>query len=325
MAVPCQVESLAVQALPSSPRCSRTPLAKIPNSPSRIWTLSRTLLTLKFFDTTATLIDDITQNIEPGAAYYVDAGSLSALGTSFNGSVIATAKHLDGTTPGSIGGSAMEFDITTDGVKSFESVAVGASTIYMPSAMCGAYVQLQKTSYAIQNTSLTTATDVLVTFTPGGYTASANIGPGSKASFIGCNILPTGYVGSAVITVTSGEPPVIAIGKVAGGGLSTAFIGLTTGYATVALPYVRYAPDANYQAQTYQRTNIAVQNMGSSTIPANDITVNFTDSFGHSGTYTYPNTLAANAKFSVNPSNAGPDMVRKCRTPGCGFWWWCNH
>ena len=56
----------------------------------------------------------------------------------------------------------------------------------------------------------------------------STIGPGAKASFIGCDVMADGTYGAAV--VESADQPVIAIGKAYGAGLSTAFNGVDVGY-----------------------------------------------------------------------------------------------
>lgn len=270
---------------------------------------------IKFYNTSAALVHQINQNVKAGASYYVDAGTVAALGASFNGSVVATAARAD-TSAGKIIGSAMELDITGNGAKAFESVATGATTLYMPSALCDVYGG-QRTSYAVQNTSLTTATNVTVTFNPGGLFVTKAIGAGAKASFSACDTVAAGFVGSAV--VTSSATPVIAVGKAFGAGLSTAFLGSPNGVAKLALPYVRWAPDASYTNGSRQRTYIAIQNVGSAVIPASSITITYTDSFGHTGTHTYASALAVGAKFNSNATNAGLTWFGMAVPPAAGY------
>jgi hypothetical protein len=289
-------------------------------------------LDIKFFDTSANTVTELTPTVEPGASYYVDAGTMAALGTSFNGSVVATAKRGDNSA-GKIVGSAMELEITSGGAKAFESVDSGASTIYMPSALCNFGPNHdQNTAFAVQNTSLTTATNVTVTYKPGDFTETKPILKGAKASFTTClaSGVTTGFIGSAVLT--SDTTPIIAVGKVYGAGMSTAFLGQPSGVAKLALPYVRWAPDAYYNNGSRQRTNIAIQNVGSGTIPAGSISVTYTDSFGHTGTHTYNSDLAIGAKFSSNAvlagltwfgmseppaASYGGGVLINCTAPGC--------
>lgn len=264
---------------------------------------------IKFYNTSAALVHEIDQNIEAGAAFYVDAAQVSQLGASFNGSAVATSA-------GNIIGSAMELDITGNGAKAFETVATGANTLYMPSALCNVFGG-QNTSYAVQNTSLTDDADVTVTFNPGGLTATANIGAGAKASFPACNTVAANFSGSA--TITSVGAPVVAMGKAYGAGLSTAFLGAPNGFADLALPYVRWAPDTDYNAGSRQRTYIAIQNVGAASIPANSIVLTYTDAFGHTGTHTYDQALAVGAKFNSNASNAGLTWFGYATPPASGF------
>lgn len=264
---------------------------------------------IKFYNTSAALVHEIDQNIEAGAAFYVDAAQVAQLGTSFNGSAVATSA-------GNIIGSAMELDITGNGAKAFETVATGANTLYMPSALCNVFGG-QNTSYAVQNTSLTDSAAVTVTFNPGGLTATANIGAGAKASFPACNTVAANFSGSA--TITSVGAPVVAMGKAYGAGLSSAFLGAPNGFADLALPYVRWAPDADYLAGSRQRTYIAIQNVGAASIPANSIVLTYTDAFGHTGTHTYDQALAVGAKFNSNASNAGLTWFGYATPPASGF------
>jgi hypothetical protein len=257
---------------------------------------------IKFYNLSAAVVHEINTTIQPGAAFYVDAATVSQLGTSFNGSVVATAKRSDNT-DGKIVGSSVELDITGTGGKAFESVASGATTIYMPSALCKFTAAQQNTAYAVQNTSLSNSTNVTVTYNPGGLSETKSIGPGAKATFFTCDVVGAGFIGSAIVTSSSTD--VIAVGKAYGGGLSTAHLGSPSGSSKIALPYVRWAPDTYYFNGSRQRTYIAVQNVGGSNIPAGSITLTYTDPFGHTGTHTYNQPLAIGEKFNSNPTNAG--------------------
>ena len=272
-------------------------------------------VTIQFYNTSAIKVHEITQSIQPGASFYVDAANVAELGSSFNGSVVAIAKRANNT-DGKIVGTAMELDITGTGAKAFESVAAGARKLYMPSALCNVYGG-QRTSYAVQNTSLTTSTNVTVTYYPGGRSVTKSIGPGAKASFSACDTVSAGFVGSAVVESTATD--VIAVGKAFGAGLSTAFLGESQGYAKLALPYVRWAPDSYYFNGSRQRTYIAIQNVGSDTIPAGSITITYRDPFGHIGTHTYDKPLDPGAKFNSNASMAGLSWFGMAEPPASGF------
>jgi hypothetical protein len=253
--------------------------------------------TIKFFDTSANNVHTITQNnVQPGAAFYVDAGQEAGLGASFNGSVVATAN-------GKIVASAMELHIVGPEAYAFEGVGSGATTFYMPSALCDAFGG-QNSFYAVQNTDLSNSTNVTVNYS-NGKTDTKAIGPGAKASFAACNAsgMPTGFSGSA--TVESDATPIIAIGKVQGTGLSTAFVGQSSGTSKVALPYVRWATDTDWNAKTGQRVFIAIQNIGSSDLAAGDVVVHYID---RNGTELATDILAAipvGGKVNSNANKAG--------------------
>jgi hypothetical protein len=261
---------------------------------------------IDFVNLSAAVVHTITAPLAPGAAYYVDMGQLAAL-TTFNGSVVVTAKRAD-LSAGKVVASSMELFLTGTGVFSFEGVEAGATQIFMPSYLCAKWSQ--NSSYAVQNTSLTTATNVTVTYTAvegGTYTQTLPIGPGAKASFIACNVAPTNTYGAAVIT--SSATPVVAIGKVYGGGLSTAFNGVSMGAEVMGLPYVRWATDANYNAGLGQRTFITIQNVGTALVETETIDVDYYD---YAGTLVATHTitlgvggLPTGAKVNSNASLAG--------------------
>jgi hypothetical protein len=176
----------------------------------------------------------------------------------------------------------------------------------MPSALCNYPVSggFTNTAYAVQNTSLTTSTNVTVEYS-NGMSESQNIGPGAKGSFNACNAtgMPNGFIGSAKIT--SSATDIIAIGKAAGQGLSTAFEGVALGSEKLALPYVRWATAANFNNGSQQRVNIAIQNVGTTTITGN-ILVKYIDRDGNVvGTHTITTDVAPEAKVNSNATNAG--------------------
>ena len=270
-------------------------------------------ISIKFYDQSANNVHTINTSIAPGAAYYVDAGLVAALPLGFNGSAVVTAQRSD-LSNGAIVASALELDSGTGvGVKAFEGVAAGSSYIYMPSAMCDAFPSSagsQDSAYAIQNTSLSSSTTVTVTYkttTGGTYTDTKVVGPGAKGAFLACGVIPSGQSGSAIIE--SSTTPVVAIGKVYGQGLTTAFLGVDTGFDTLALPYVRWADNTNWFSGAQQRTYIAIQNVGP-LIPEDEvITVQYVDYAGVvRGTHTITigvGGLATGAKISSNASSAG--------------------
>jgi len=262
---------------------------------------TQTTATIKFINTSATTVHTIDQALQAGAGYHVDAGSLAALGSSFNGSVVISTSP---STP--IVSSAMELGYSSDlGAKAFEGLGTGSQTFYMPSALCS-FGGTTTTFYAVQNTSLTTDTNVTVTYSPGGHTQTQSIGKGAKASFDTCAAsgVTAGYLGSATITSTATD--VIAIGKVVGGGMGTAFVGLPSGPSKVSLPYVRWATNVNWSAGSMQRTFIAIQNVGTGSIPTDQITVKYVDRSGNVlATQTINKSLAVGEKANSDPSSAG--------------------
>jgi len=265
-------------------------------------------VTFFFYDTSANMVHSFVQVIESGAAYYVDAGLLAGLGSAFNGSAVVQATRTGGGA-GSIVSSAMELEITSTGLKAFEGVAAGGLKYYMPSALCLAFGGTN-TAYAIQNTSLTTNTDVTVTYTDNTgatFSQTKNIGPGAKASFTACDVMNDGTYGAAV--VESVAQPVVAIGKAYGAGLSTAFNGVDMGYQVIGLPYVRWATNADFAAGLKQRTFITIQNVGAALAAGQAIKIDYVGPTGTilgTHTYTIPAAgLANGAKFTSNASNAG--------------------
>jgi len=292
-------------------------------------------ITVKLYDTTATLKGTITQDIESGASFLVDAGTAAQLtGTSFNGSAVVTAKRADNS-DGSIVGTVMELSTNGPTEDAFEGVSTGATTVYMPSALCdfsGSGANGYNSSYAVQNTSLSTATDVTVTYSNGSH-QTQTVGAGSKKSFIAC--AATGAVGSfsGSATITSLTTPIIAIGKVFGKGTSTAFVGATAGSAKAALPYIRWT-QAHWTDGTHQRAFIAIQNIGSAAIPASQLQVKYADKDGNVlFTDTNASAIDVGKKFNSNPfvtSQAnmaefgfysggvtGGSAIVQCNAPSC--------
>ncbi len=259
-----------------------------------------TTATVKFYAAgSPTMTTSRSQLLKPGAGFTVDAATVTDLPTPFSGSAV-----VDTNNNGSLVSSVMELD-TGSGVaaKAFEGLGQGSNTFYMPSALC--VIGGQVSYYAVQNTSTSATANVTVTYNTG-QTQTANIPPNSKASFDTCATLnlvkPFG--GSAVIT--SVGAPIIAIGKVAGAGISTAHVGVSQGSQKLALPYVRWGDGAQYFSQGLQRTFIAIQNVGSGSIASGTILVKFINPDGSiAGTYTHNSALAQYGKFSVNATNAG--------------------
>lgn len=268
---------------------------------------SATTATARFYNLSATQVHSIAQALEPGAAFYVDAGTIAQLGASFNGSVVV--ETTGGT--GSIVATSMELGVGSNVARAFEGVGTGATTFYMPSALSNfttAY-GVQDTAYAVQNTSTTNNANVTVTYS-NGLTQQATIGPGAKATFVTDQTtgMPDNFIGAA--TITSNQP-VIAIGKAYDNvsGLTTAFLGASSGANKVALPYVRWATDANWGSSSTnvltQRVFIAIQNIGGAPLAAGSVIVEYYD---FNGTLRGTHTLGAipvGGKVNSNATNAG--------------------
>jgi hypothetical protein len=197
----------------------------------------------------------------------------------------------------------MEMSIAGTGVSAFEGVTGGSKVVYMPSAICNAFGG-QNTAYAVQNTSLSSSATVTVTYSNGLKEGPVTINAGTKRSFLGCtpSLMPAGFSGSAIVTASGAD--VVAIGKVVGLGLSTAFVGASSGAERLALPYVRWS-ETQYASGVRQRTYIAIQNVGAA-LAAGAVTVKYTDKNGTVlGTHTL-GAIASGAKVNSNPSSIGP-------------------
>lgn len=267
-------------------------------------------ITVRIFnadDTSAQPIELTAQNIPQGAAKTYKMAELGEIAANvFNGSATVTAVRTGTTTPANIVASALEFSTVANAVKAFEGVNSGSNTVYMATALCDRFNPLQRTAYAVQNTSTTDNASVTVSYS-NGVTDNAEIGPGEKRSFNACNApsAQTGFSGAA--TITSTGAPIIVIGKAFfnapdPAGFETAFLGEGSGAERLALPYVRYASDEKYFAGSRQRTNIAIQNIGGSDVA--NVQVQYLNKNGTVvGTHTIP-SIAAGAKANSKPTDA---------------------
>ncbi|MBS3945675.1 MAG: hypothetical protein KGZ42_09280 [Melioribacter sp.] len=240
-------------------------------------------------------------NLPSGAAKYYDLGQLSQLGTSFNGALLVSSRETGTTNAGNIVATAMEMNITGNGAYAFEGTAQSGNKIYMPSALCRFTAAQQTTAYAVQNTSAGIV-NVTVMYSSGNNDGPFPIPAGGKRSFDGCAVNGTGFIGSATIESTGGN--IVAVGKVFGGGLSTAFLGFTDGAPKIALPYVRYT-QSQWTNGVRQRAFIAIQNVGTTNLATGQVTVKY---YGKDGVLIGTHTLgaiAAGAKVNSNASNIG--------------------
>lgn len=268
-------------------------------------------LTVEFIPVSGTTITDTVTNLPPGAAKYYDMGTSPVISAgSFNGSVRITAKDTGTTNSGSVVASSLELATNSNNAYAFEGAVASGTTVYMPSAFCkfgtGGAIN---SAYAVQNASNVDTASVTVAYAGGGSDGPHDIAPGAKLSFPGCGISgsvnSTGYIGSATITASGAS--VVAIGKVGGNGLSTAFSGVIQGSEKVAMPYVRWTT-THWTDGTRQQVNIAIQNVGPA-ISAGQISVKFYDATGALvGTITNPSPIATGAKWSTNASSINSEF-----------------
>ncbi|MFZ3069770.1 MAG: hypothetical protein WA110_01425 [Anaerolineaceae bacterium] len=256
-------------------------------------------LRLVFIPVSGAPIEVLVDDVPAFATKYFDLDKMAAFTAPFNGSVQINATKAGTADPGLVVASALELNITKTGAYAFEGTDDFGTTIYMPSALCK-FNGTQTSAYAVQNT---TAGDVDVTVTfAGGVTAGPyTLAAGAKRSFNACDEgNGDGYIGSAQITATG---DIVAMGKVFGGGLSTAFLGFTSGSAKVAMPYVRWTT-AYWFDGTRQRTYLAIQNVGAD-LAAGAVTVKYYDKDGVLvGTDTL-GAIPAGGKVNSNAGNIG--------------------
>jgi hypothetical protein len=204
--------------------------------------------------------------------------------------------------------TSMEANTSNNDVYAFEGAAVSANKVYMPSAFCNFGSGKQNSAYAVQNVSTSATASVTVNYSSGNSDGPFDILPGQKKSFPGCGttgtVNPAGFIGSATIVSEGAE--IVAIAKIGGGGLSTAFLGFTAGASKVALPYVRWTESQWYSGQR-QRVNIAIQNVGTADLAIGDVQIKYIDKDGNQVGNTVTNTvvLKPGDKFSTNAKDAG--------------------
>lgn len=269
-----------------------------------------TPVTVKLYDLDSNIDLTINETLKQGTGMYVDLYELASLGDTWTGSAVVE------TSGGSIVTSAMESQLVGNGSRAFEGVGEGGLTIYMPSALCQYGPQNISTFFAIQNTSLTTSTSVTTSYydTDGVKQGEVtnSIGPGAKQSLQTCNNTFSGFLGSAVVESTT--TPIIVMGKaegVVGGstGIFTAFVGFDTASNNVALPYVRWATNTNFTNNNGQRTYLAIQNIGSSTIGVGELTIQYIDKFGNLvTTHTNDTAIGPGIKFNSYATLGSPSV-----------------
>jgi hypothetical protein len=268
-------------------------------------------LTVEFIPVSGSPVVDTVTNLPSGAAKYYDMGTTPVIAAgSFNGSVRVTAKQTGTQNAGTIIATSLELSTSNNNAYAFEGTMVSGNAVYMPTAFCqfGAGGGINS-AYAVQNASTSSNASVTVTYAGGGVDGPHNILPGAKLSFPGCGISGSvntaGYIGAAVITSTGAQ--IVAMGKVGGNGLSTAFVGIVNGSEKVLLPYVRWTT-THWTDGTRQQVNIAIQNVGAP-IAAGALSVRFYDAAGTlAGTINNPSIIATGAKWSTNASTINAEF-----------------
>jgi hypothetical protein len=253
-------------------------------------------------------------NLPASSAKYFDAGKIAELGASFNGSAVVRAKLAsDNTTDANVVVTADELSTIDGGSKSFEGTALSSDKIFMPSAICNAFGG-QFTAYAIQTADLANNVTFQVRYKQNFPAVAADViqgpftlAPGGKQSAAACGAggMPAGTSGSAIIERTAGTGTLVAVGKVGGANITSAFLGIPSGAgsANVALPYIRWSPDAEINNNGRQRASVAIQNIG--TTDATNVKVLYIDRDGVvKGTHNL-GTIAPGGKISSNPKDAG--------------------
>jgi len=261
-------------------------------------------ITLTFVPVSGAPIPYTITNLPSGSAKFIDMGNFPTIAAAtFNGSVKINAVQTGTSTPGAVVASSMELEIAGDRAYAFEGAAESATKIYMPSALCNFGPNANtSTAYAVQNTA-TVPVDVTVNYSNGHADGPYTLAAGAKRSFDGCAASnPVGFIGSATVTATGGN--IVAVGKVYGGGLSTAFLGFPNGGSKVSLPYIRWT-EAHWLDGIRQRAYIAIQNVGTTALAAGAVTVKYYDKNGVLvGTHTL-GAIAAAGKVNSNPTNIG--------------------
>ncbi|HEU4329213.1 MAG TPA: hypothetical protein VFS21_39100 [Roseiflexaceae bacterium] len=263
--------------------------------------------TLEFYPAGATA-PSLTGQVRIGAneAQPLDASTVG-IPAKFNGSATIKAIKTSDNTPANIVVTVSEYNTTNSNASSVEAAKAGANTYYMPIALCNLSGPGTATSsYAIQNADTVSAA-VTVRFYGLDRSLKKQIGPftvqpGAKTSINGCTDagLGDGFNGSAVIGSETGK--IVAVGKVGGAGISSAFLGSETGAQVLALPYVRWSPDAQFQVGARQRTFIAIQNLSND--PA-DVVVSYRNKDGVEVAKKTYRVLNAGGKVNSNPFEAG--------------------
>jgi hypothetical protein len=266
-------------------------------------------LTVKFFAVGSTTpIHTVTvPNLPANAAKYFDAGTITQLGAQFNGSATVEAKLAGSSTTAKTVITVNELQTNGNGAKSFEGTAKSGSTVYMASAMCKYTAPQYTHAYAVQNASTTDSVSFRVVYKRTGQTdiidGPYTLAAGGKRSVLACDKMPANSIGSAVIERTGGTGTLVAVGKIDGGGVTSAFLGATEGSAKLALPYIRWANDTNYNSGARQRAFVAIQNIG--TADATNVRVRYVNRDGTTVATQNLGMITPGAKKNSDAATAG--------------------
>jgi len=241
------------------------------------------------------------------SARYVDVGRIAQLGNAFNGSAVVTSALANGQAARTVI-SVNELGITNNIARGFEGTANSGDRVYMASALCRYGAAQQTHAYAVQALDGPASFRVVYTTARGQVTATQtfNLASGGKQSVLGCGNpggagVPQNQLASAVIEKVSGTGKLVAVGKVSGRDVDSAFLGVSTGAARLAGPYARWAANAAFSnaSNPQQRSFIAIQNVG--TTPATNVTVKYINNVGAVVATDNIGTLAPGAKANSDP------------------------
>lgn len=272
-----------------------------------------------FVDTSGNPVVDEFLNLPPFASKIYDANVSSTLPPSlpnpFNGSAVITATKGGGQ-PALIVATSETRRVDTDPLLSgraygFEAIpsSAGATTLFMPTALCRFGAGEQTTFFAIQNLSSSAPAVITVTYASGtnqpAPQVNTNVQPFAKWSVNPCQSNGNQpYSGAATI---QSNRPIAAVGKASQTSGSptrfvTAFIAQGSGSRRVAFPYVRWSPSS---PGTDFRTSIAIQNVGTAPIPSGQVVVRYYDPSGNLvNTCTSALPMAVGDKLNSNVAAA---------------------
>jgi len=227
-------------------------------------------LTLHFYDSTG--VEKVTisdKSIDAQGSYIFqiidDEDNIPGIGSSFNGSLVIEAAKGDGSPARVV--AAVE-DLQSQGQRSYayEGSSATAKTFYLPYANCRYSTNRQSTVYYVQNAGTADASITVYYYTTGGtsiayYTPAAKIKPGARMLVSACDsrvyTRMNGKNGTA--RITSSTQPLVVIGKVtSNNGLSTAFLGRSSGGKDILLPYVEYS-----KLSSSPRASLSIMNVSS--------------------------------------------------------------